>query len=57
MKRVYQSPVTTVTNMEPEKMLSASADKLGVSSDNSASSSYESLVNEESYTDIWGNEE
>lgn len=56
MKRVYQSPVTTVTNMEIEKMLSASSSKI-VISDDAASSEYVSNVNEESYTDIWGNEE
>lgn len=44
----------TVTKMEPAVMLSAS--KILVT-DSVASSDYESLVNEESFTDIWGNEQ
>lgn len=44
----------TVTKMDPAVMLSAS--KITVT-DSPAGSQYESLVNEESYTDIWGNEQ
>lgn len=54
MKRVYLRPSVTVTKMDPAVMLSAS--KISVT-DSPASSEYESLVNEESFTDIWGNEQ
>lgn len=54
MKRVYLRPSVTVTKMDPAVMLSVS--KITVT-DSAASSNYESLVNEESYTDIWGNEQ
>lgn len=54
MKRVYLRPSVTVTKMDPAVMLSAS--KITVT-DSPAGSQYESLVNEESFTDIWGNEQ
>lgn len=54
MKRVYLRPSVTVTKMDPAVMLSVS--KITVTN-SEASSQYESLVNEESYTDIWGNEQ
>lgn len=54
MKRVYLRPSVTVTKMDPAVMLSAS--KITVTN-SPASSESESLVNEESFTDIWGNEQ
>ena len=50
-KTQYISPETMICNIETQNMLALSAIDGGVADEN-----YEVLVNENSFTDIWGNE-
>ena len=49
-KTQYISPKTEISNIEAQNMLALSKVEGGVANEN-----YEVLINEKSFTDIWGN--
>ena len=50
-KTQYISPKTTICNIEAQRMMALSQITGGTASDE-----YEVLINENNFTDIWGNE-